>query len=265
MTKKSVPTQPAEAQPIAEVVKDKKSKKSKKDKKDKKESKIAPISQRPMDLVWSFWFFNFLFFVMFTDFHNFTASYLGVEITALENHNLSWPPRFLTDIYFKWARTVDPLLYLNPIWWQCIEWVNLLCLMPMSIVGIIGFIKGFNWMRMPMVVVNSFTLYSVIVCMGSTYFGTEKTLDPVMFFWIYIPFFVMPACLIWRMWEEKPFNKKTESTGRVIGNFISNSIFIFTFVMFFYYVFVWFRRYTNYLDVFFGSLDYPNFEPKLEL
>lgn len=25
--------------------------------------------------------------------------------------------QILTDVYFKWARTVDPLLYANPVWW----------------------------------------------------------------------------------------------------------------------------------------------------
>lgn len=32
--------------------------------------------------------------------------------------NMVWPPPVLTDIYFRWARTVDPLLYKNPMFWQ---------------------------------------------------------------------------------------------------------------------------------------------------
>lgn len=50
--------------------------------------------------------------------------------------------RVLSDLYFKWARTVDPLLYENPIWWQCIEWMNLCFLMPFSILALWAFARG---------------------------------------------------------------------------------------------------------------------------
>jgi hypothetical protein len=81
---------------------------------------------------------------MFTDLHNFTASYRGVEVKDLENVEMAWPPKILSYLYFRWARTVDPLLYENPIWWQCIEWVNLLCLMPFSLLAIYAFIRGIH-------------------------------------------------------------------------------------------------------------------------
>lgn len=35
--------------------------------------------------------------------------------------NLAYPPKAITWAYFRWARSVDPLLYLNPVWWQAIE------------------------------------------------------------------------------------------------------------------------------------------------
>jgi hypothetical protein len=80
---------------------------------------------------------------MFTDLHNFTASYRGVEVKDLEGRDdMHWPPKILSWLYFRWARTVDPLLYENPIWWQCIEWVNLLCLMPFSIAAMYAFTRG---------------------------------------------------------------------------------------------------------------------------
>lgn len=59
----------------------------------------------------------FAFSTTFTDLHNFTASIKGVEVKDLEGADLLWPPKVLTDVYFKWARTVDPLLYANPVWW----------------------------------------------------------------------------------------------------------------------------------------------------
>lgn len=76
-----------------------------------------PLSQRKLDLVIAFWFAIFAFSTTFTDIHNFTASYLGVKVSDLKGMTLAYPPKALTDVYFLWAETVDPLLYANPIWW----------------------------------------------------------------------------------------------------------------------------------------------------
>lgn len=82
-----------------------------------------PLLQRPIDAVWVFWYFCFWFSVMFTDLHNFMAAATGVTIVELESTLAAkpgriWPPPVLTHLYYRWARTVDPLLYENPVWWQ---------------------------------------------------------------------------------------------------------------------------------------------------
>lgn len=51
---------------------------------------------------------------------------------------------------------------------QCIEWVNLLCLTPFAFVAVVGFLRGWNWMRLPAIIVSSFTFYSLILCIGTT-------------------------------------------------------------------------------------------------
>jgi len=51
---------------------------------------------------------------------------------------------------------------------QCIEWVNLLCLTPFAFVAVIAFLRGSSWVRIPAIVVSSFTLYSLIICIGTT-------------------------------------------------------------------------------------------------
>jgi len=79
-----------------------------------------------------------------------------------------YPPKFLTDLYFKWARSVDPLLYENPMWWQSIEWVNLLFLMPFSVVAIIGFPLGWNWLRNWGIISSAFTFYSLVVIIAES-------------------------------------------------------------------------------------------------
>lgn len=123
--------------------------------------------------------------------HNFIASVKGVTVNDLESIPLAYPPAAVTWAYFRWARSVDPLLYLNPVWWQAIEWVNMLCLTPFAMYASIAFIRGWNSARLPAVrgacvhamvlrcprpappglwqiVISSFTLYSLIVCIGAT-------------------------------------------------------------------------------------------------
>lgn len=80
-------------------------------------SRALPLAKRSVDALLSFWFLMFAFSTTFTDIHNFTASWLGVEVVALEHMKLLWPPPVLTQVYFRWARTVDPLLYQNPVFW----------------------------------------------------------------------------------------------------------------------------------------------------
>ena len=79
-----------------------------------------------------------------------------------------YPPKVLTDLYFKWARTVDPLLYENPMWWQSIEWINLLVLTPYALLAIVGFPLGWRWLRNPGMIVSSFTFYSLAVIIPTT-------------------------------------------------------------------------------------------------
>ena len=150
-----------------------------------------PLSKRGIDLLIVAWFVIFFISTSFSDLHNFIASFMGVQVDALEHMNLVYPPKALTWAYFRWARSVDPLLHLNPIWWQAIEWVNMLCLTPFAMIASIAFLRGSNQIRLPAVsliiirstlialyppshtsalqiIISSFTLYSLIVCIGAT-------------------------------------------------------------------------------------------------
>jgi hypothetical protein len=211
---------------------------SSKQSKGKKDSAI-PLSQRMVDLLFSQWYLIYLFTVTFTDLHNFTASYLGVEVKDLEHMDLVYPPKFLTNLYFKWARTVDPLLYNNPMWWQVMEWVNLLVLAPFSLFAIVGFLRGWNWMRMPAIITSSFTFYSLLLCIGCALYGETPTPDSMMFVAIYVPYLIFPALVVMRMWSEKPFNK---AQGWLMSIFLTVSC-LATYALFGAYTIKWFRMY----------------------
>jgi len=219
---------------------------------------IVPIWRRPSDLLYVLWYFNFFFSVTFTDIHNFTASFMGLEVHELENRvNMVWPPRVLTDLYFKWARTVDPLLYENPMWWQVMEWINLLTLMPYSFLAMYGFIRGSNWLRMPGIITNSWTWYSLMLCIFATLYGHNRTQDVPMFLAIYVPFLVFPMCLVWRFWQDKPFSQSTMYNRSGLQRFVDFIVvvsMIVTFGVYFYYIQIWIRTHTPFLDEVLGHL-----------
>ena len=44
----------------------------------------------------------------------------------------------------------------------------MLCLTPFAAFAIVGLLRGSSWVRIPAIVVSSFTHYSLILCMGTT-------------------------------------------------------------------------------------------------
>lgn len=168
----------------------------------------VPLRERLFDLLLVLYFIIYVFTVTFTDLHNFTASYLGVSIPELEHLDMPYPPIPLKRIYFAWGRTVDPLLYENPMFWQVMEWVNLLCLMPFSVVATIAFLFGYNWIRNPAIITSSFTFYSLLICIGTTLYGENPTPNPVMFVNVYLPYLIFPFLVLVRMWPERPFSQR---------------------------------------------------------
>eukprot|EP01006_Ploeotia_vitrea_P021173 TRINITY_DN53523_c0_g1_i2.p2 TRINITY_DN53523_c0_g1~~TRINITY_DN53523_c0_g1_i2.p2 ORF type:complete len:245 (+),score=123.78 TRINITY_DN53523_c0_g1_i2:200-934(+) len=208
---------------------------------------VVSLLSRPWDLFFVLWFFNFWFSVMFTDIHNFTASVLGMEVHEMEGRvDMVWPPRFLTKLYFAWARTVDPLLYQNPIWWQVIEWINILCLMPTSLYALHGFIFGNNRIRLPVIITSSFTWYSLMLCIGCTLYGDSPSPDVPMFLAIYVPYALFPMYSIYRLWDERPFSASTlnarKSACKSFLDVIVRLAMIVTYAFYFYYIYLWFVK-----------------------
>eukprot|EP00743_Colponemidia_sp_Colp-15_P008277 GILK01008984.1.p1 GENE.GILK01008984.1~~GILK01008984.1.p1 ORF type:complete len:230 (+),score=20.70 GILK01008984.1:76-765(+) len=199
-------------------------------------SPSLPLSKRLVDVLFAIWFFNFWFSVMFTDIHNFTASFRGITVPDLEHSDMYWPPKFLTKVYFMWARTVDPLLYDNPLFWQVMEWINLLTLMPYSAVAIFGFLRGWKWIRIPGIVTASFTFYSLCICIATTLWGDKPSPDVPMFLAIYLPYLIFPALIVWRLAEDDPFATPMSSFKSAVISLVGNV----TLSMFFLYVLKWF-------------------------
>ena len=214
-------------------------KKSKTSSSSSSSSGALPLCQRSVDLLFVLYYIIFIFTVGFTDLHNFTASVMRVPVTDLEHMDLTWPPKFLTSLYFKWARTVDPLLYENPTWWQVIEWINLLSLLPYAFIALFGFLRGWNWVRNWGIVFSSFTLYSLFLCIGCSLYGATPTPNPPIFVAVYIPYAILPILVIMRLWADKPFSEPMSAVKSAFLHFVGWS----TMAVFFSYCLKWFVVY----------------------
>lgn len=138
---------------------------------------------------------------------------------------------------------MDPLLYSNPVWWQCIEWVNLLVLTPFALVGVVAFLRGWAWARQPAVVVSAFTLYSLILCIGTTLYGPVRSADPSTFAGIYALFLTQPAIVIARLWHDRPFARLSPAADSAFTLLTAANL-----AAFFAYVLKWMVLHgTNYL------------------
>jgi hypothetical protein len=175
----------------------------------------------------------------------------GVEVKDIETMDLAWPPKVLTELYFKWARTVDPVLYENPMWWQTIEWMNLIIQLPSAFFLFWAFSTGYNACREWCIIVCSFILYSTTVCIGGSLYGPNPTLDEVMFFAVYQPYVLCPIVVIWRVWNANPFSAQPQtakSCTRKLVDFLMPLVFLGSLGVFHYYCAVWMGRHTTYVD-----------------
>lgn len=82
--------------------------------------------------------------------------------------------------------------------------------------GPIGFLRGASWVRIPAIVISSFTFYSLILCIGTTLFGPVKSADPGTFTGIYIIYLTQPAVVIARLWADKPFARISPTANAIL-------------------------------------------------
>lgn len=166
-----------------------------------------PLRERPLDAVIVAYFVMYWFAVMVTDLHNFTASALGLTVEELVGQGLPWPPPGLSRVYLIWAQAADPLLLRNPPLFQAMEWVNLVLLMPFAPAAVYAFARGLGLIRGVGLVLQAFTFYSVLLCIGGTLLIGSG--DLAAFLVVYAPFLVMPVVVWARLYAPAPFAPET--------------------------------------------------------
>ncbi|MHA1125066.1 MAG: EXPERA domain-containing protein [Candidatus Heimdallarchaeota archaeon] len=73
-----------------------------------------------------------------------------------------WPPKFIIRLN-HFVGLFDQALMLRPTWWQATIWIDVILFGPFYIVGIIAFIRGYNWIRTPSIIWASMMLTNVTI------------------------------------------------------------------------------------------------------
>lgn len=167
-----------------------------------------PLCARPLDLLLVLWFVVYFFTVMISDYHNFTAANMGITTYELRNVDLTpWPPVFITELYLRFCEEADPLLCSNPPFFQAMEYINLLFLLPFSVLAVVAFIAGWNWVRQPAIVSSCCIFFSINICVAESFFGVPafRSPSPMLYLAMYTPYWVFPLLVILRLWKPHPF------------------------------------------------------------
>lgn len=177
-----------------------------------------PISERKGD-----WFFvvAFAFF-----------SVTSIVTDAVNGVNGSLDPnspyvieRFIYDSY---ARLADPLLILNPPQVQVSAGISAFIWLPLYLFFIAAFIKGWNSARPLGLVYGGALTHGMITYMAQGIFGSMATqgwadpalcpgcVEPNTLYYLAanLPYLLIPALMIWRMWKPNPFGAPVVDSRR---------------------------------------------------
>lgn len=126
--------------------------------------------------------------------------------------------RFIYDTY---ARVADPLLILNPPQVRWSAFISAFIWLPLYVYFLLGFIKGWNHIRVPGLVYGGALTHGMITYMAEGTLGfmaTEGWADPALCAgctepqtWFYLlantPYLLIPLLMIIRMWKPNPFGE----------------------------------------------------------
>lgn len=121
-------------------------------------------------------------------------------------------------VYHSYAKFADPLLIANPPQVRVSAFISAFIWLPMYVFFILGFYKGWNIIRVPGLVYGGALTHGMITYMAEGMFGNVATQgwrtlpqcqepDTLYYFFVNLPYLVLPALMIWRMWKPYPFGK----------------------------------------------------------
>jgi hypothetical protein len=173
-----------------------------------------PLSERKLDWVFVVAFSFFIVTSIITDSVN------GLN-SSLDPNSPYVVERF---IYENYARLADPLLILNPPQVRWSAFISAFVWLPLYFYFLLGFIKGWNHIRVPGLVYGGALTHGMITYIAEGTLGfmaTQGWADPALCAgcvepqtWRYLmanlPYLIIPALMIVRMWKPKPFSPRLE-------------------------------------------------------
>lgn len=168
-----------------------------------------PISERRGD-----WFFVAAFSI-------FAVTSIVTDSVNGVNGSLDPASPYVVErfIYDSYARLADPLLILNPPQVRVSAGISAFLWLPLYLFFIAAFIRGWNSIRPLGLVYGGALTHGMITYMSEGLFGfmaTEGWADPIVcpgcvepsalyYLAANLPYLLVPALMIWRMWRSSPF------------------------------------------------------------
>lgn len=167
--------------------------------------KTIPLRKRPIDIViLSFFFINLFFVTYIVDFEQIAIP--GPVDPVAKNFTYPlWPPRPLVDLVHWWAQNYDPVILQRPAWWLATIWLDALLFGPMYALGIYAFIRGREWIRLPMIIMCSILWTNVTIILSEEIWGPYATPALPLVLLANAPWFIFPIIIIARLWKDHPF------------------------------------------------------------
>jgi hypothetical protein len=130
-----------------------------------------------------------------------------------------WPPTPLVDLVHWWGRTYDPLLMARPPFWLATIWIDALLFGPFYAAAIYALIRGREWIRVPALVWSGLMFANVNVIMAEELFGVHHSPAPLVVAAANLPWWLLPAVVIWRFAHEHPFTARVgpDDDGSLAG------------------------------------------------
>ena len=124
-------------------------------------------------------------------------------------------------IYESYARVADPLLILNPPQVRVSAFISAFVWLPMYVLFVLAFLKGWNWVRPFGLVYGGALTHGMITYMSEGIFGQMARtgwatnpacidcVEPNTLYYLAanLPYLLVPALMIVRMWRTYPFGR----------------------------------------------------------
>ncbi|MCU0846849.1 MAG: DUF2781 domain-containing protein [Spirochaetes bacterium] len=168
---------------------------------------VLPLRKRPFDIPIVIFFAINLFLVTYIiDLEN-------LVIADPSNFQYPiWPLPFMVDVIHWWGKTFDPLQLARPPWWRATIWLDAILFGPLYAAGLYAFIKGKEWIRIPVVFYSGVLFANVVIIMFEEMVGPHRTPERLMVWLANLPWLIFPIYITARMWmNPHPFTEKQGS------------------------------------------------------